>query len=149
RRGYPCVEINSEANAIERDVDITFLKTIFDPFGDVEKEEIPELHPNALFRYYPYEAEDDFDERLLVLNEKRMIRSELIQGFYYLDNCSLYGSVFSLYEQLLVCPQRTLLIGVLASTELEPMVIVMWSNNRYGPMASIHSARIQGSIRAQ
>ncbi len=149
QRGYPCAQVASEAFADTNNLQLDFSKTVFHPFGDVAKEKIPGLRDNALDRYYPYKSDDAFDERLLELNEKRMLRAEVVQGTYYLEDCSEDAKEFSLKQEYLVGPPRTIRFGVGASTELGPMARVSWSHNRSGSMASTLEARIQGSIRSQ
>ena len=147
--GYPCVGVKSEAVVDEESVNIILDKTSFHTFGNVQKEEIEGLYPEALARYYPYKESDSFDERLLRLNEKRLLRAEVVQGTYYLENCSVDGSDFSMSQNYLTGPPRTFRFGVGASTELGPMARLVWSHNRFGPMASILSGRIVSSFRTQ
>jgi translocation and assembly module TamA len=107
------------------------------------------LEDNALDRFYPYVANQAFNEDLLTLTEKRMVRSEVVQGTYFLENCSEDGQNFSLKQKFIVGPPRTIRFGAGASTEVGPMARVRWSNNRYKPMASLLSANFQASLRAQ
>jgi translocation and assembly module TamA len=149
QRGHACAKVESEVDASTYKIRLRFLRTKKFPFGDFEKEKIKGLFDNALARYYPFRFDDKFNEKLLKLTEKRMVRAEVVQGTYFLENCSLDGEDFTLSEKFLVGPPRTLRFGVGASTELGPMARVRWSNNRAGPLASIYSARVQGSLRSQ
>lgn len=149
QRGYPCVNIETESDASKNDLGITLLKTTRHTFGTLEKEKIKGLRANALDRYYPFGGDDQFDEGLLALNEKRLLRAEVVQGTYYLEDCSENAQDFSLSQKFLVGPPRTIRFGVGASTELGPMARVSWNHNRSGSMASTISARILGSFRSQ
>ena len=149
QRGYPCAVVESSADADTNEIGLQFSKTVYHTFGDVKREKIEGLRDNALDRYYPYDGGDAFDERLLDLNEKRMLRAEVVQGTYYLEDCSEDAKEFSLAQEFMVGPPRTIRFGVGASTELGPMARVVWSHNRSGSMASTIQARIQGSLRSQ
>jgi translocation and assembly module TamA len=149
KRGYPCAEIKSVVNPETNNIKLSLLKTNKLPFGEIEKEKIEGLHENALERYYPFTADQKYNEALLDLTEKRMLRSEVVQVTYFMENCSQDGEELSLTQSFMPGPPRTFRYGVGASTELGPMLRVKWSNNRSGPMASTLSARVQGSLRSQ
>jgi translocation and assembly module TamA len=87
----------------------------------------------------------------LGLSEKRILRSEVFQGTYYREKCDLKLKEpgFSLKQEFLEGPARTIRFGVGASTELGPMARVRWANNRYGSMASKLEATLQASFRSQ
>ena len=146
-KGFPCSKISSEA-LIDKDHVIISLEEMnkFD-FGKVKREEIEGLRPNALDRYYPFKSNESFDHRLLELTEKRMLRSEVVQGTYFLEDCS--ENEFSLSQNFILGPPRTIRFGVGASTEVGPMARVKWSHNRYKSMASVLSATLQASFRSQ
>lgn len=146
-RGYPCSDVRSEANIHEEKVSVFLDDQAKFEFGKIEKEEIPGLRKNALDRYYAFESNQTFDQRLLKLTEKRMTRAEVVQGTYFLENCS--DESFSLSQKFILGPPRTIRFGVGASTELGPMARVRWSHNRYKSMASILSANLQASFRTQ
>jgi translocation and assembly module TamA len=149
RRGFPCAKVDSQANALDDSVNLSLHRLHHLPFGEIDKEAITGLHDNALDRYYPFRAHDPFDERLLILTEKRMRRDEVVQGTYFLENCSEDGTEFSLAQEFLVGPPRTFRFGFGASTEEGPMARARWSNNRYESMASRLSINMQASFRSQ
>lgn len=149
QRGYPCSSVKSEANALDDTVTVIIPKLKFERFGILDKEEVPGLRENALDRYYPFHAEDPFNEKLLKLTEKRMLRSEVVSGTYFLDNCMNQHQDFKLRQEFIVGPPRSFRYGFGASTELGPMVRVQWAHNRSGPMASILKASFMASLRSQ
>lgn len=149
QRGYPCAEVKSLFDVSSSAIGVDITKTKSHHFGFFEREQIKGLHENVLKRYYSFEEAEKFNERLLILTEKRMLRSEVVQGTYFLEDCSSDGDSFLMSQRFITGPPRTLRFGVGASTELGPMARVRWSNNRSGPMASILSARLQGSVRSQ
>lgn len=145
--GYPCTKIKSVADIDKSFVHIDGTNLTEQEFGEVEKEQIPGLQENALDRFYPFVANDKFNADLLKLTEKRMVRTEVVQGTYFLENCE--GENFSMKQEFIIGPPRTLRYGIGASTELGPMARVRWSNNRYKSMASLLSATLQASLRSQ
>lgn len=146
-RGYPCAKITSSANIDSNVVTLEALKLEHHDFGVVDKEEIPGLRYNALDRFYPFSENESFNADLLKLTEKRMTRAEVVQGTYFLENCE--GEDFSLKQNFIIGPPRTLRYGAGASTELGPMLRLKWSHNRFGSMASQLSAVAQASLRSQ
>lgn len=149
QRGYPCSSVKSEANALSDTVTIIIPQLKFERFGKLDREEIKGLHENALDRYYPFHEEDPYNEKLLKLTEKRMLRSEVVQGTYFLDNCMNQHQDFKLRQEFITGPPRSFRYGFGASTELGPMVRVQWAHNRYGSMASILKASFMASLRSQ
>lgn len=146
-RGYPCAKVSSVADVDYHDVILTPDNLSFHRFGEVDREPIEGLRENALDRFYPFEATDAFQGDLLKLTEKRLLRSEVVQGTYFLEECK--GDSFTLKQNFILGPPRTLRYGVGASTELGPMARLRWSHNRYKSMASQLSATAQGSLRTQ
>ncbi|MFP5385537.1 MAG: autotransporter assembly complex protein TamA [Bacteriovoracia bacterium] len=146
-RGYPCAKVSSEAYTGSGEIRINLTDTRKYKFGEVDVEEIDGLKESALDRYYPFSPDYTFDERLLELTEKRMLRAEVVQGTYFLENCT--EKSFSLSQHFIIGPPRTFRFGVGASTELGPFARVRWSHNRYKSMASILSANLQASLRSQ
>lgn len=147
--GYPCPKIESEVDVKSGLVKITLKDLNRQEFGEVTKQEIPGLHSNALDRYYPFKADERFDGNLLDLTEKRLIRSETVQGSYFLESCEDHGKSFALSQYYLLGPPRTLRFGAGASTEVGPMARVRWANHRLGNMASFLGANLQASFRSQ
>lgn len=149
RRGFPCAETQSEMDVAERTVRLNLTKLESHNFGKVEKEEIEGLASTAFARFYPFDPDDLFDERLLRLTEKRMLRAEVVQGTYFLESCTEEGSEFSLSQYFILGPPRTIRFGAGVSTEVGPMARIRWSHNRYGSMASSLTANLQASFRSQ
>lgn len=147
--GYPCPKVESEVDIESNDVKMRLLDLNKQAFGEITKQEIPGLNPNALDRYYPFKSQDRFDGDLLDLTEKRLLRSETVQGSYFLESCKDHGKSFSLSQYYLLGPPRTLRFGAGASTEVGPMARIRWANNRLGPMASFLGANLQASFRTQ
>lgn len=147
--GHPCSKVKVEVD-ISQSLVMVHLNNLrrFD-FGTIDKEKINGLRDNALDRYYPFKSEQTFDEDLLSLTEKRMLRSEVVSGTYFLENCSQNNDSFSLSQHFIIGPPRTIRFGVGASTEMGPMTRIRWSNNRYKSMASLLSANIRASFREQ
>lgn len=148
QRGYPCAKVKSHVNALDDTVTLMFDDLPYFRFGEVQKEKIKGLHENALNRFYAFSEDMAFNEELLTLTEKRMIRKEVVQGTYFQEACALPDK-FSLSQPFIVGPPRTLRMGVGASTEVGPMARLRWSHNRFGSMASLLSANIQASFRTQ
>lgn len=149
QRGYPCSKVQSEVDAKTGTVTIQLQRMSFFRFGEVAKEKIPGLRDNALERYYPFYADYPFNEDLLRLTEKRMTRAEVVQGTYFLENCSEDLKSFSMEQKFIIGPPRTFRFGAGASTEVGPMARIKWSNNRSQSMASLLSASLEGSFRSQ
>lgn len=147
--GYPCPKVESEVDIESGDVKITLKDLNEHVFGKINKQEIPGLYPNALDRYYPFYSDERFDGDLLDLTEKRLIRSETVQGSYFLESCKDQGKSFSLAQYYLLGPPRTLRFGAGASTEVGPMARIRWANHRMGKMASYLGASLQASFRSQ
>lgn len=146
-RGYPCAEVESEAIVDKGRVYVNILNAKKFKFGEVDKEPIEGLRENALDRYYPFNANQRYDKRLLELTEKRMTRAEVVQGTYFLQDCTEDG--INLSQKFIIGPPRTIRFGVGVSTEQGPMARVRWSHNRYKSMASILSASAQASFKSQ
>lgn len=149
QRGAACAKVESFVDAQNNIMTLTFHRTKVFDFGVINRQEIKDLHPNALNRYYPFKYHHRFNERLLSLTEKRMMRTEVVQGTYFTESCTDEGESFALGQRFIVGPPRTLRFGVGASTELGPMARVRWSHNRSGSMASLISGQLQGSLRSQ
>jgi translocation and assembly module TamA len=149
QRGFPCSSVKSQANSEDDSITLITPTLKFERFGVVDKEEIKPLRENALERYYPFHAEDPFNEKLLKLTEKRMLRAEVVQGTYFLDNCMSPEETFKLRQEFIEGPPRTFRYGFGASTELGPMVRVQWAHNRYEKMASVLKASFLASLRSQ
>lgn len=148
-RGYPCTKISSEVNTLNDTTTIVGEKLEFHRFGDFKREKVRGLRDNALERYYPFVAEDPFNDELLKLHEKRIYRSEVLPGTYFLENCSEDGKEFSLEQRFLDGPPRSIRFGAGASTEVGPMVRGRWNHNRYKSMASTISLTALASLRNQ
>ncbi|HXH76620.1 MAG TPA: BamA/TamA family outer membrane protein [Bacteriovoracaceae bacterium] len=149
RRGFPCAKIETEAFPDTRSVDLNYKDLNWFPFGKIEKEKIPDLHENALARFYPFRESDAFNEMLLDLTEKRMMRAEVVSGTFFLENCSVDARKFSLSQQFIIGPPRSIRFGAGVNTESGPMFRVKWAHNRFQPMASHLSASFQASLRIQ
>ncbi|HXH30615.1 MAG TPA: BamA/TamA family outer membrane protein [Bacteriovoracaceae bacterium] len=149
QRGYPCAKVESHFNTDDSSVTLTLEKLNYFEFGEFEKEKLKGLEDNALARFYPMRSGDPFNEKLLALTEKRMLRSEVVQGTYFLEKCDADGKTFSFSQQFIQGPAKSIRFGVGASTEVGPMVRVKWANNRFRPMASHLSASLQASFRTQ
>ena len=148
-RGFPCAGPKTILDVPTKKATVTLNEGGFFKFGNVKKEEIEGLQENALDRYYPYHEKETFNEKLLRLNEKRLLRAEVLQGTYYLNNCSDEMENLELSQFYILGPPRTVRFGVGASTEVGPMARFRWSNNRYKSMASILSLNAQASFRSQ
>lgn len=146
KRGHPCGKIKSEVD-IENDYITVYLQNLKEyKFGTIQKEKIKGLNDRAVERFYPFEENDLFNADLLTLTEKRMMRSEVVQGTYFLEEC---GENFKLSQEFIEGPPRTIRFGAGISTELGPMARVRWSNNRYKTMASKLSLEARASLRSQ
>jgi translocation and assembly module TamA len=146
-RGFPCAKITSVANIDDNIVTLNADRLYFHKFGNIDKEPIEGLRANALDRFYPFSADDDFNADLLRLTEKRLTRSEVVQGTYFLERCE--GKEFDLKQNFIIGPPRTLRYGAGATTEQGPMVRLRWSHNRFHSMASQLSATAEASFRIQ
>ncbi len=149
QRGYPCAEAKTEFDVENRLARLNLNRLYQHNFGILGKEPIESLHPNAFERFYPFEAGDKFNERLLTLTEKRMLRAEVVQGTYFLEECTDEGKNFSLSQRFILGNPRTIRFGAGASTEVGPMARIRWSHNRYERMASLLTANLQASFRSQ
>jgi translocation and assembly module TamA len=147
--GYPCAKTKTVFNVKKRQARLDLKQLHQHNFGVVDKEPIESLHPNAFERFYPFSPSDMFDARLLTLTEKRMLRAEVVQGTYFLEECTEEGKEFSLSHRFILGNPRTIRFGAGASTEVGPMARIRWSNNRYGKMASLLTANLQASFRSQ
>lgn len=148
-RGYACPDTKSIVDAQEAAILTELNEGNKYKFGMVEREKIKGLHSHALDRYYPYHADETYNKKMLELNEKRLIRSGVVQGTYYLDNCSPDMKELKLSQYYILGPPKMLRFGVGVSTEQGPMVRFRWSNNRYKSMASILSFNAQASFKTQ
>ena len=149
QRGYPCAKVQAEVDVETDSGKLGFTQLEKHSFGEFSKETVEGLEPNALDRFYPFKTYDRFNERQLTLHEKRLTRIGVLQGTYFEEKCEDEGRAFSMKQNFIVGPPRTLRFGVGASTEQGPMFRARWSNNRYGPMASILDASLQASFRTQ
>ena len=118
-------------------------------FGVINRERIKGLLPEALDRFYPFERHHVFNSRLLELTEKRFIRSEVVQGTYFTDNCLENPEELAISQFFIIGPPRTIRFGAGASTELGPMFRFKWNNNRFKEMASKLGASLNLSYRVQ
>lgn len=149
RRGYPCGKVTSEVDTTSDTVTVVLDQKEKHIFGPITREEVKGVYPEAFERFAPMTEHQRFDGDLLSLNEKRLLRSEVVQGTYFLENCSAEKKTFSLEQKFIPGPPRTLRFGAGASTEVGPMARARWSHNRWGPMASLLSANVEASLRSQ
>lgn len=149
RYGYACIRPSSEAFIENDHVQMLLENETKYRFGEVTREPIPELYPEALDRFYPFKSDDTFNSRLLTLTEKRMVRSEVIQATYFTDTCLDREKDFALSQYFILGPPRTIRFGIGASTEVGPMIRFRWSHNRYKEMASKLEASLNASFRNQ
>ncbi len=149
RRGYPCGKVKSQVNVLNDTVALILDPKVKHRFGEITREQITGLHENALLRFYPMTEDQRFNGDLLSLTEKRLVRAEVVQATYFLENCSEDGKKFSLEQKFITGPPRTLRYGAGASTEAGPFVRARWANNREGKMASLLAATAELSLRVQ
>ncbi len=149
RYGHACIKPSGEVFIDREEIHLKLEHEKKYVFGEVDREEIMDLYPEALDRFYPFEKHHQFNSRLLDLTEKRLIRSEIVQGTYFTDNCLDISSQLELSQFFIVGPPRTIRFGVGASTELGPMIRLRWNNNRYKEMASKLGASLNLSYRIQ
>lgn len=149
QNGHPCIKIKSHVDINTDQVTVSVDQLASHPFGLVDQEEIEGVYPEALARYYPFDEEMLFNEDLLRLTEKRLTRSEVVQGTYFLEECSSDLKSFKLSQRFITGPPRTLRFGAGASSEVGPLARAKWSHNRLGSMASTLSATLQASLRSQ
>jgi translocation and assembly module TamA len=149
QRGHACAKVKSQVNTINGRVTIELSQLHEFKFGEISKEPIKGLKDRALERYYPFDSDAVFNEDLLRLTEKRLLRSEVVQGTYFLEDCKLDPPDLKLSQQFIIGPPRTLRFGAGASTEAGPMARLRWSHSRYRSMASLLSANLQASLRVQ
>ncbi len=147
RRGYPCGKVGSEVDVTSDTVTVIIKPDEKYKFGTIKQEKIPGLHENALERFFPMKEDQRFNGDLLTLTEKRILRSEVLQGTYFLEKCE--NKTFALEQRFIIGPARTFRFGAGASTEVGPMARARWSHNRYGNMASLLSASLEASLRVQ
>ncbi|MBY0414495.1 MAG: BamA/TamA family outer membrane protein [Bdellovibrionales bacterium] len=146
---YPCAKVESLVDASKNLVTITISGLMPFQYGVIAKEEIAGVDAQALDRFYPFIATDYFSEKKLTLAEKRFLRSGIVQGTYFQENCQLAKKEFSLSQQFISGDSRSIRLGIGASTEVGPMVRAKWSNQRSGNMASLLEASAQVSFRNQ
>ena len=146
---YPCSKIESSVDASVETVTITVSGLVPFQFGKITKEELVGVKERALERFYPFIEEDYFAEKKLTLTEKRFLRSGVVQGTYFQENCNLKENKFSLSQQFIPGTSNTVRLGVGASTEVGPMIRAKWSNQRSGDMASLLEANLQLSFKKQ
>lgn len=149
QEGHACINPQGSVLIDKKIVELKLENEIEYYFGNVQKESIEGVIPQALDRFYPFKASDLFNSRLLELTEKRLIRSEIVQGTYFTDNCLEKPTELTLSQYFIIGPPRTIRFGAGASTELGPMFRFKWNNNRYKEMASKLGASLNLSYRIQ
>jgi len=149
QRGYPCAKVKALVDISKKLVQVELNEAGYFEFGEVEKEKLPHLRENALDRYYPFKSNEMFNADLLSLTEKRMRREGVVPGTYFVESCEDENTKFSLAQNFITGPPRTIKFGVGVSTEQGPMVRVKWKNSRYNSMASQLTANAQASLRSQ
>lgn len=148
-RGYPCVKVSSLVNVDEGllTMDVTNLRNF--SYGEIPREKIEGVDDRALERFFPFRPTFSFTQLGLDLTEKRMTRAGVVQGTFFKEKCDLSHNDFSMSQEFIVNPPRTIRFGLGASTEVGPMVRAKWSNQRYGKMASMMEASFQSSLKTQ
>lgn len=149
QRGYPCAKVKAEVDISKKEIQISLNESNYFNFGEVTKEHIPGLREGALSRYYPFQANEMFNADLLSLTEKRMRREGVVPGTYFVESCEDNNTKFSLSQNFIDGPPRTIRFGAGVSTEQGPMVRVKWKHARYNSMASQLSANLQASFKVQ
>jgi translocation and assembly module TamA len=149
QRGYPCAKVKTQVDISKKQVQVELDEYNYFNFGEVTKEKIPGLRDNALDRYYAFKENEMFNADLLSLTEKRMIRDGVVPGTYFVENCQEENTKFSLSQNFISGPPRTIRFGAGVSTEQGPMARIKWKNSRYNSMASQLSANLQASLRSQ
>jgi translocation and assembly module TamA len=147
QNSYACSSVESLVDVPDATLVLKLKQLEAYQFGTIAKESIPTMDEEALERFYAMRPEQEFNERKLTLTERRMLRSFVVQGTYFLEKCE--DGQFSLAQQFLLGPPRTLRYGAGASTEVGPMARVRWSHHRYGSMASQLDANLQASLITQ
>lgn len=146
---YPCAKVESTADAETGEIKLKVSGLKKFDFGPLERETVNGLKEAAFIRYTSFSADDEFRERELELTEKRLLRSEIVQGTYFQEKCDLENNTFSLKQNFILGDARSIRFGVGASTEVGPMFRVKWANLRYGEMASRREATLQASAKSQ
>lgn len=149
QRGYPCAKVKALVDISRKEIQIELSEYNYFEFGEVKKEDIPGLRPEALDRFYPFKSNEMFNADLLTLTEKRMRREGVVPGTYFVESCEDNNTKFSLSQNFIDGPPRTVRFGAGASTEQGPMVRVKWKHARYNSMASQLSANAQASLKVQ
>lgn len=149
QRGYPCAKVKAQVDISRKEIHIELNEYNYFEFGEVKKEPIAGLRENALDRFYPFKANEMFNADLLSLTEKRMRREGVVPGTYFVESCEDNNTKFSLSQNFIDGPPRTVRFGAGASTEQGPMVRLRWKHSRYNSMASQLSANLQASLKVQ
>jgi translocation and assembly module TamA len=146
---YPCAKVLSQVDASKETVTITLIGLVPFQYGVIKKEHIEGVDDRALERFYPFISDDYFSGQKLTLAEKRFLRSGIVQGTYFQENCQLGDKKFTLTQQFIPGNAKTIRFGAGASTELGLMARTKWSNQRSGDMASLLEASLQVSFKNQ
>jgi len=147
--GYPCVKVKSKVNVDEGLLQMDVVNLNSFPYGEIPRESIEGVDDRALERFYPFKAEYPFTQTGLDLTEKRFTRAGIVQGTFFQEKCELEKHSFSMTQEFIVGPPRTIRFGAGASTELGPIARAKWSNQRFGPMASTMEASLLASLKTQ
>lgn len=146
---YPCATVSSIAEPKEGKVTVTFAGLQSFTFGDLTRGDVPGLDPAAFLRFTTFSSDEPFSEDDLLLTEKRFLRQGVVQGTFFKESCDLKKNQFSLSQDFIIGPPRTIHFGAGASTELGPVARVRWTHQRFGDMASVLSARLEASLKNQ
>ena len=148
-KAYACAKFSAVANGENGVVVLNGEHLVRYKFGRVRAQDVDGLYHRALDRFYPLSSDQPFDANKLTLVEKRLVRTGVAQGSYFLQYCDQEDDVFSLSHQIILGPSRMYAFGIGVSTEVGPMFRGRWANNRLGPMASQLSASIQADLKNQ
>lgn len=148
-KSYACAKFKSTAYAEKGLVILEGEELDRYKFGVVKTERLPGLEPTAFDRFYPFHPEQPFNSNKLKLAEKRLERTGVVDGSYFIENCDKEVNELTLEHDLLAGPPRVFGFGVGISTEVGPMFRARWGNNRYGPMASQLQAVAKTDLRQQ
>ncbi len=146
-RGYPCAQVQMTANVADGSVHVLVDPKSRERFGKVRRDEVRGLERAAFERFYPFDANDWFDERDLNLSVKRIRRSRIVQSSYFEDDCE--AAEFFIRQKFMVGPPRSLRFGLGISTESGPLGRLRWVNHRFGKMASLLEASVSLTLRKQ
>ena len=147
--GYPCIELNTTASAIDGTVTIELTNSSQVKFGDTKFEKDRNSLGNWPKRYLAYNNDQIYRESLLDITTKRLKKSRRVINASYFYDCQIPDMDNRLKISFISGLPRLASVGIGFDTEEYFLFDTTLENSRLGEFASSYLAALSISYRHQ